>query len=187
VVAQLTPWKGQDTAIEALRLVREQGIDARLLLVGSAKFVANATRYDNRSFVADLHAKVERAGLEDRVTWLGEREDIREIVRALDALLLPSWEEPFGRALIEAMALEVPVIATNVGGPPEIIKEGQEGYLVEPRNAQGWAEAIMELAGDRKRSREIGLAGRRRVEEAFTREQHVSRMLEVYRSARCVT
>ncbi len=81
------------------------------------------------------------------------------------------------------MALEIPVIATNVGGPPEIIKDGREGYLAEPRNARAWAQAIMELTRDRKRSHEMGLAGRQRVEEAFTREQHVSHMLDVYRSA----
>ena len=53
-----------------------------------------------------------------------------ELVRALDILLLPSWEEPFGRALIEAMALDVPVIATSVGGPAEILDDGREGLLL---------------------------------------------------------
>ncbi len=122
VVAQLSPWKGQDTAIEALRILREQGVDAHLLLIGSAKFVARATRFDNEAYVAGLRARVARADLEDRVSWLGEREDVPELVRALDVLLLPSREEPFGRALIEAMALGVPVLATEVGGPPEIVR-----------------------------------------------------------------
>ena len=108
VVAQLSPWKGQDTAIEALRILREQGIDAHLLLIGSAKFVARATRFDNEGYVAGLRRLVADAGLQDHVTWLGEREDVPELVRALDVLLLPSWEEPFGRALIEAMALKCP-------------------------------------------------------------------------------
>ena len=117
VVAQLTPWKGQDTAIEALRLLREEGVDAHLLLIGSAKFVAAPTRFDNEAYVARLRAQVADAGLQERVSWLGEREDVPELVRALDVLLLPSEEEPFGRALIEAMALGVPVLATDVGGP----------------------------------------------------------------------
>ena len=63
------------------------------------------------------------------MSFLGEREDVPELIRALDILLLPSWEEPFGRALIEAMALEVPVIATSVGGPAEILDDGREGFL----------------------------------------------------------
>jgi glycosyltransferase involved in cell wall biosynthesis len=93
VVAQLSPWKGQDTAIEALKLLRADGIDAHLLLIGSAKFVARATRFDNEDYVERLRALVANAGLEDRVSWLGEREDVPELMRALDVLLLPSWEE----------------------------------------------------------------------------------------------
>lgn len=183
VVAQLSPWKGQDTAIEALKLLREEDIDAHLLLIGSAKFVARATRFDNESYVARLRKLVTDAGLDDRVSFLGEREDVPELVRALDVLLLPSWQEPFGRALIEAMALNVPVIATDVGGPAEIVEDGHEGYLVPPRKPEAWAQALRRFAEDPKRGREIGRAGRRRVEREFTLERHVGRMLDVYDQA----
>jgi glycosyltransferase involved in cell wall biosynthesis len=183
VVAQLSPWKGQGTAIEALRLLCDQGIDAHLLLIGSAKFVARATRFDNEAYVADLRAQVAQAGLEERVSWLGEREDVPELVRALDILLLPSLEEPFGRALIEAMALGVPVISTDVGGPLEIIEHGREGYLVSPHEPAAWAQAIGRIAESPDRAREMGLAGRRRVQAAFTAEHHAARMLDVYERA----
>jgi len=180
VVAQLSPWKGQDTAIEALKILREQGIDAHLLLIGSAKFVARSTRFDNEGYVAHLHALVADAGLDDYVSWMGEREDVPELVRALDVLLLPSWEEPFGRALIEAMAMGVPVVATNVGGPPEIVEDGREGYLVSPREPGAWARAIRHIADEPERGAEMGRAGRRRVQEAFTVDHHVATMLDVY-------
>ncbi len=183
VVAQLSPWKGQDTAIEALRLAHAEGLDAHLLLIGSAKFVARATRFDNEAYVAELRARIADAGLEDRVSWLGEREDVPELVRALDMLLLPSSEEPFGRALIEAMALRVPVLATNVGGPPEIVEDGREGYLLDPREPAAWARAIRRIAESPDRGVEMGLAGRRRVEQAFTVEHHVAAMLDVYERA----
>jgi len=183
VVAQLSPWKGQDTAIEALRLLREDGIDAHLLLIGSAKFVARATRFDNEAYVAGLKAQIARAGLEDRVSLLGEREDVPELVRALDVLLLPSLEEPFGRAVIEAMALGVPVLATNVGGPAEIIEDGREGYLLPPGEARAWAHAVRRIAESPDRGAEMGLAGRRRVQRDFTIEHHVEAMLGVYRRA----
>ena len=183
VVAQLSPWKGQDTAIEALRILREEGVDAHLLLIGSAKFVARATRFDNKAYVARLHKLVADAGLQDYVSWMGEREDVPELVRALDVLLLPSWEEPFGRALIEAMALGVPVVATNVGGPPEILEDGREGYLVAPREPAAWAQAIRRIAEEPERGREMGAAGRRRVQEAFSVEHHVAAMLHVYERA----
>jgi glycosyltransferase involved in cell wall biosynthesis len=183
VVAQLSPWKGQDTAIAALALACEAGLDAHLLLIGSAKFVARATRFDNEAYVARLRAQVADAGLEDRVSWLGEREDVPELVRALDALLLPSWEEPFGRALIEAMALGVPVLATNVGGPPEILRDGCEGHLLAPRDPPAWARAIRKLAEDPERAREMGRAGRLRVEHAFTTAHHVAATRELYERA----
>ena len=181
VVAQLSQWKGQDTAIEALGLLRRAGIDAHLLLIGSAKFLASATRFDNEAYVARLHELAAAAGLAERVSFLGERDDLPELVRALDVLLLPSWEEPFGRALIEAMALAVPVIATNVGGPPEIIEDGREGFLLAPREPQAWADAIARLAGDHELAARMGAAGRHRVEQRFTAEHHAAAVLELYR------
>jgi L-malate glycosyltransferase len=182
VVAQITPWKGQDTAIEALGLLREDGVDARLLLVGAAKFVAAATRFDNEDYVASLRTLVERAGLGERVSWLGERDDVAEIVRALDVLLLPSWEEPFGRAAIEAMALEVPVVVTSVGGPAEIVTDGREGYLAEPRRPRAWADAVGRVLQREDRGAAIGRAGRERVERKFTIGQHVDAIRAVYES-----
>ncbi|HXA54486.1 MAG TPA: glycosyltransferase family 4 protein [Solirubrobacteraceae bacterium] len=184
VVAQLSPWKGQDTAIEALRMLCAQGVDAHLLLIGAAKFTARATRFDNRAHLAQLRAQVADAGLGERVSFLGERGDVPELVRALDALLLPSWEEPFGRALIEAMALGVPVLATSVGGPPEIVCDGREGFLVRPRDPAAWARAIsrmVELGPERRR--ELGAAGRRRVEREFSLEHHTAAVGAVYERA----
>lgn len=183
VVAQLTPWKGQDTAIEALKLLREQDLDAHLLLIGSAKFLARSTRFDNDAYVSRLRELVASSGLQDRVTWLGEREDIPELIRALDVLLLPSWEEPFGRAIIEAMGLGVPVLATNVGGPAEIIADGREGYLLAPREPAAWAQAVGRLAEHPERALEMGRAGRRRAEEAFSLADHATAVLEVYERA----
>jgi glycosyltransferase involved in cell wall biosynthesis len=186
VVGQLSPWKGQDTAIEALGLLCGDGVDAHLLLVGSAKFVARSTRFDNNDYVARLQALVARAGLEDRVSWLGEREDVPEIIRALDVLLLPSWEEPFGRAVIEAMAMGVPVVATDVGGPREIMQDGREGYLREPRNAPAWAHAVRLLSDSPALAREMGRAGRQRAERSFTVQQHATSVLAVYERAMAV-
>jgi glycosyltransferase involved in cell wall biosynthesis len=183
VVAQISPWKGQETAIEALQLLRAAGTDAKLLLVGGAKFVSAATRYDNEAYLARLHALVADAGLKDSVAWLGEREDVPEIVRALDVLLLPSWEEPFGRAVLEALALEVPVVATAVGGPCEVIEDGREGYLVAPREPHAWADAVARVLASPDRGAAMGRAGRRRVEREFTFSQQARRLLEIYRSA----
>ena len=183
VVAQLTPWKGQDTAVEALRLLRGQGLDAHLLLIGEAKFVARATRFDNEAFVRRLRERIAATGLEDRVSWLGHREDVPQLIRALDVLLVPSWEEPFGRAVIEAMALEVPVVATAVGGPRELLDDGREGYLVAPRDPDAWAHAIRAILERGDGGAAMGAAGRRRVLGAFTTQHMVAATLAVYADA----
>ena len=183
VLAQLSPWKGQDTAIEALRLLREQHVDAHLLLIGSAKFVARSTRFDNEAYVTRLHRLIADAGLDDRVSWLGERDDVPELVRALDVLLLPSHEEPFGRALLEAMALEVPVVATNVGGPPELVRDGRDGYLLPPDEPAAWARAVRRVIESPEQGRELGRAGRLRIAEAFDVDRHVEAVLAVYTRA----
>jgi glycosyltransferase involved in cell wall biosynthesis len=183
VVAQLSPWKGQDTAIEALKLLREQGVDAHLLLIGSAKFVASATRFDNEAYVSGLHRLVADAGLEDRVSWLGERDDVPQLIRALDVLLLPSHEEPFGRALLEALALEVPVLATSVGGPPELVREGREGYLAPPHEPAAWAQGVRRIVEGPEHGRALGRAGRVRIAEGFEAGEHALATLAVYRRA----
>lgn len=183
VVAQLSPWKGQDTAIEALALLRERGIDAHLLLIGSAKFVEAATRFDNEAYLRRLHELAARAGLGERVSFMGEREDVKDLLRALDLLLAPSWEEPFGRALIEAMALEVPVLATSVGGPAEIVREGIDGMLLSPRDAGPWADAAAALTQDPGRRERMGRAGRERVLAQFGLDRHAAALTDVYESA----
>lgn len=183
VVAQLSPWKGQDTAIEALRLLRERHVDAHLLLIGSAKFIARSTRFDNEAYVGRLRGLIADAGLSDRVSLLGERNDVPELVRALDILLLPSREEPFGRALLEAMALEVPVIATNVGGPPELVREGREGYLVPPNQPAAWEQAVRRVIESSGQGRELGRAGRLRIAQSFGVEDHVEAVCTIYRRA----
>jgi L-malate glycosyltransferase len=183
VVAQLSPWKGQDTAIEALGELRRAGLDAQLLLIGAAKFVASATRFDNERYVAHLHELAAREGVAERVSWLGEREDVPALMRALDVLLLPSWEEPFGRALIEAMALEVPVIATAVGGPREIVTEGREGLLLPPREPARWAAAIRQLHSSPQLVAAMGRAGRERAQQEFTAPRHAAAILGVYERA----
>jgi glycosyltransferase involved in cell wall biosynthesis len=184
VVAQLSPWKGQGTAIETLRLLVAQGVDAHLLLIGSAKFVARATRFDNTSYVDGLRRTVAAAGLDERVSWLGERGDVAQLVRALDVLLLPSTEEPFGRALLEAMSLEVPVLATDVGGPPELVRDGSEGYLLPPAEPLAWARAVRRIVEDPEHARQLGRAGRVRLAEGgFDTHSHVQATLDVYRRA----
>ncbi|HIE50262.1 MAG TPA: glycosyltransferase family 1 protein, partial [Armatimonadetes bacterium] len=151
MVGQITPWKGQLEAIKALALVRQRFPEARLAIVGTVKFATGVARYDNVAYAQRLVDAAEERGVEvtgrlgdwmtggargtqpfrhpttsapPAVLFAGEREDIPEVMAALDVLVLPSWEEPFGRVVIEAMAMRKPVVATAVGGPGEIVVDG---------------------------------------------------------------
>jgi L-malate glycosyltransferase len=183
VIAQLTPWKGQAEAIETARLLRETRPRLRLLLVGSAKFVAPGTRYDNAGYAEELRARAADAGLGDSVRLLGEREDVPGVMAALDLLLVPSWREAFGRVAAEALAAGVPVLATEIGGPAEIVRDGIDGRLLPPRDPRAWAAAAAELLDDPARRAAMGRAGRGRVREAFGLERHVREVRAAYDAA----
>ena len=109
VIAQITPWKGQEEAIRIIAKLRDRGHPVRLLLSGRAVFVTRSTRYDNETYGSRLRALVRELGLTGTVEFLGQRDDVPRLMRSLDVLLVPSWEEPFGRVVAEAMAMGVPV------------------------------------------------------------------------------
>lgn len=181
VVAQITPWKGQDLAIRVLAELHRRGRDALLLVVGEAKFVGAATRYDNRAFEDELRRLAGHCERDGAVRFLGEREDAERILAATDVLLVPSIQEPFGRTIIEAMAMGVPVAATSVGGPAEILRDRAGGSIVAGRDPGVWADVVEELAGwstDRR------AASRRVAQARFSREHHTVAVLAVYAAAR---
>lgn len=179
VVAQITPWKGQDDAIRIAALLRGRGHDVRLLVVGAAKFVDGARRYDNRTYRDSLDTLVDELGLGENVVFAGELEDVPRVLRATDVLLVPSWEEPFGRTVIEAMAMGTPVVATDVGGPAETITDGEDGILLAPRRPELWADAVGGLLADPPRLAVLAERGVLRA-QSFSRERHVAAIVALY-------
>jgi len=183
VIAQITPWKAQDDAIHILKLLKPTGMDIRLLLVGSPKFDGGATRYDNRAYARGLERLTESLGVQEDVMFLGEREDIPEILRAVDLLLVPSWEEPFGMAIVEAMAMQVPVVATKIGGPTEILRSGEHGLLLSPRAPETWAVEVENLIRQPQLRAEMGRKARARAAAQFSVGAHVKGVLAAYDEA----
>lgn len=181
VVGQISPWKGLADVIRAMPKVLSSFPQARLLVVGEPKFDTASARYNNIAYLKELKSLVEELNLKKEVIFTGERSDIPEIMKAIDLLILASWEEPFGRALVEAMAMEKPVISTDVGGPTEIVKNGVNGTLISPKNPQGIAQAVIELASNRKKSIEMGRRGRKEVEQRFNTDTYVTKMLNIYK------
>jgi len=183
MVAQITPWKAQSDAIRILAALLAEFPEARLLLVGETKFVSGATRHDNRAYLASLHTLARELGVDGAVGFLGERRDVAEVLGACDLALLPSWEEPFGRSAAEAMAMGLPVLATSIGGPAEVLEDGVTGRLLPPREPALWAAAAAELLRDPAASKAMGKQAREVVVERFAPARHAAGMLAAYRAA----
>lgn len=158
-VARLMRWKGQDFFLRAASQVKR---DARFVVVGGLF-------WEEPDYEKELRRIVEDGGLQDRVVFLGHRDDIPGVMRALDILAHTSTKpEPFGLAIIEAMASEKPVVAFNNGGIPEIVEDGKTGVLTHPLDEEQFARALDRLLSEPQRAMEMGKEGRRRVERLFT-------------------
>lgn len=167
MVGQITPWKGQDIAIRTLAAVKPQFPDAKLVIVGSVKFDGD-TSYQNGRFEDDLRELAAALRVDQDVLFTGELADVEPALVASDIVLMPSWEEPFGRAAVEAMACGKPVIATNVGGPSEFIEHGLNGLLASPGVVEEWADAVRTLAADQRLREELGDRARETAQSRFT-------------------
>lgn len=179
VVAQITPWKGQDTAIQALAELRRMGHDAHLVIVGRVVFTGRHVAHDNRAFLAELKRLTAELELSGAVHFLGFREDTPALLSALDLLLVPSWGEPFALVVLESMAMHTPVVVTDVGGSAELVQSDDVGRTAPPRAPERWAQAIDELAGDRPGlvalgQRAAGIASRHRD------DRHAREMIGIY-------
>lgn len=156
VAGRIAPEKGHQVLLDAAARLGDR-YPLRYVIIG-----------DGPSEQAVREA-VGRLGLEDRVIFAGFRDDINNVIGAMDIMTLPStWKEPCAAVVQQAMALSKPVIGTQTGGTPEMIQEGETGLLVPPSNAAALAEAIARLAGDAFLRKRLGAAGRERVEALFS-------------------
>ncbi|MEA2331503.1 MAG: L-malate glycosyltransferase [Thermoleophilaceae bacterium] len=178
-VAQITPWKGQDTSIRTLAELRRQGVDAHLLIVGEIAFAGKGVRYDNPAYLRGLHRLVEQLALADSVHFVGQRQDVPGILRELDLSLLPSWDEPFANVMLESMAMGTPMLVSSVGGGPELVEDGVSGRVLAPKRPELWAAAARDLLADPRRLAQMGASARKATND-FSDEAHARDMLDVY-------
>lgn len=162
-ISNFRPVKNLSAVVKTFVRVRRQ-TRARLILVGDGPERLRVERMVNK------------LGITECVSFLGNQTYIEEILPVADAFLLPSFHESFGLVLLESMAAGVPVVATNVGGPPEVVIEGESGFLRAPDDVEGMAEALMRILGDPDLARAMGESGTRRAEEKF----HVDRVVPEY-------
>ena len=166
--ARLVPLKGIAHLIRAMTLLRSQFPAVRLEIAGAGPEESA------------LKLEARKLGLDECITFLGWQSDMASLFAKWDVFVLPSLEEGFGIALVEAMAAGLPVIATTVGGIPEIVEHGKTGLLVAPGDPHALAEQIEILLKDAAERKRLGLAGWARVRQDFSQESMVSAVEAIY-------
>ena len=170
-VAALVPHKGQRHLIDAAALVIRQVPDARFILAGEGELRGALERQ-----IKDLR-------LEKHVFLAGFRPDVLSVHKSFDIFVLSSVTEGLGTSLLDAMACSKPIVGTRAGGIPEVVKDGETGILVSPRDHEALASALVKLLKDPALRERLGAAGRVRVCERFSAERMVLDTLKAYRRA----
>jgi glycosyltransferase involved in cell wall biosynthesis len=170
VLARLNEMKGIQYFLDAAPAVLSIFPKTRFLIVGDGPARA------------DLQQYAERVGLGSSVIFTGFRMDVPEILKATSISVLPSLSEGLSNVLIESMAAGVAVVATSVGGNPEIVDDGATGILIPPRDAGSIARAITQILSSPEMAARLGAAGRERIESRFSMERAVHETQSLYTS-----
>ncbi len=168
---RLSPEKGYDDLLRAMAVVREKAPYAQLLLAGTGPLEEA------------LKTQTQEQGLESCIHFLGFRRDILSLYGQSDVFALSSLSEGLPNVVLEAMALGLPVVATRVGGLPEVIEDGRTGLLVTPRAPEELAAGLIRILTDGSFARSISTQAREDVYRRFAPESQTERLLEVYREA----
>jgi len=167
-VGRLHAQKGHDFLLSAAAKVLERIPEAVFLVAGYGPLRER------------LEARSAELGVASNVRFLGYRKDVQRILAALDVFVLPSLWEGMSNAILEAMAASKPVVATAVDGNVEQVVDGETGRLVPPADAEALADALIELAADSEKAREMGIRGRQYVEQKFPLSKMTAAYLDLY-------
>jgi glycosyltransferase involved in cell wall biosynthesis len=165
--------KGHATIIDALPQIQEKIPDIKCLFVGG-EFV------NEKWYQEELYRYVQENHLENTIIFTGFRRDIPELLSLFDVFVLPSLWEGLPSSILEAMAMKKPVIASSVGGIPEVVKHEETGVLIPPQDSKALADAIIFLLNNPDIAVKIGQAGYNRVQDFFSIESVVARIESVY-------
>jgi glycosyltransferase involved in cell wall biosynthesis len=172
---QMLPYKGHRTLIEAAPEVLRARPRTRFYFVGAL---------ENPPYQQELEALLRSNRLGDRFHFTGWRADVQNIIRAMDVVVVATTTpEPAALMLMEAMAMERPIVATRTGGTPEIVADEKTGLLFSPSNPGELSERIRQVLDDPDRARMLGTAGRERVLSEFSRERHLHDLFALYEEA----
>jgi len=169
-VAHLSPEKGHCTLLEAAAQVVSRVPDVRFVVVGSGVLMSS------------LKKRIQELGIQKRFTFTGFRSDSEVLMKSFDIFCLPSLSEGLSSAILVAMASSLPVIATQVGGIPELVIDGETGILVPPNDADQLAVGLCKVLESPELRRKMGCSGRQRIEEKFTLERKLNETENLYLS-----
>ncbi len=167
-IARLAPQKNLETFLKGAAILLSSMPELRFIIVGDGPLKKQ------------LQEKAIELGIESKVTFTGYRNDIPEILHIMDVFALSSWTEGLPITVLEAMAAEKPVVATRVGGTPEIIEDGLTGLLVKPNDEKSLAEGIMHILSNRLFADALGTAARKNIVENYTIEKMVESTEKLY-------
>lgn len=165
--ASLTPRKGLEYLLEAVPVLLEDHDDVTVYIAGEAPD-------GHEEYERDLRKRVEQLGIADRVRFLGWVEDMPSYLAGLDVFVLPSLNEGIPGSVREALAMETPVVATDVGGTSDVVIDGETGVLIRPESSDEIARAVSTLLSDPTVRRELGDRGRTLIESEFSMQTYVS-------------
>ena len=178
LVGRVVSWKGQDFFIQAIAEARKTESSIRGLIVGEGDATSK-----NDAYVSKLRSMVSALGLDDSIKFTGHRSDVPSIMKASDAVICASsLPEPFGRVIIESMAVGTPAVATDAGGATDIITDGQNGILVPIQDSEALAQAMLRLSRDSDFVQELRSAAMLTVADRYTVRRHVDQVCCIYQS-----
>jgi glycosyltransferase involved in cell wall biosynthesis len=172
IAARMTHWKGQRELIGAVSSLSATYPDLHVLVLGA----------DVPAYREECLALARAGGICDRVHFCGYQRDVRPYLQEMDVFVHPSYAEPFGLSIVEAMAMRKPVVACNSGGVPEIITHATDGWLVEPRSVAAVATAIGSLLEHPEARRKMGARARETVRNRFSPRRQCQVAAERYGS-----
>ncbi len=168
--SRLSPEKGFDVLLRAVAMLRERGVALEVVLAGDGPSRPGLERLAHE------------LGLDGRVEFLGEvaHEAVPGVLQQLDIFVMPSTWEGFGVSALEASAMELPVVASDIHGIPDVVLDGETGILAPPADVPALADAIARLAGDAELRRSMGAAGRAYVEREYRWQENAALMERLY-------
>jgi glycosyltransferase involved in cell wall biosynthesis len=167
-VSFLRPEKGLDVLIDAVSLLQKEFSRVCCLIVGTGQ--------EHQK----LLEQIRQQKLDGAIVFAGFREDIPDLLNVMDVFVLPSFEEGMPQSLLQALAMERAVVASAVGGVPEIVQDGQTGFLVSPRDPVELAEKVGSLFRNPDQGKILGQAGRRVIKQDYSMEAMVAKTEQLY-------